>query len=119
MRVPCDASADDDGRRNIELLAGEIDRLDRLDALQLVDGQGMAVDTVAAERRVTWPNITQSATTNCMRAGNSLESRDLGVLEGSCKSDHARHVSAKQGEVVAGQAASERMQTYVKQFPGV
>ena len=58
MRVPCDASADDDGRRNIEPLAGEIDRLDGLDALQLVDGQGMAVDTVAAERRVTWPAVT-------------------------------------------------------------
>ena len=60
MRVPCDASAGDDGRRNIEPLAREIDRLDRLDALQLVDGQGMAVDTVAAERRVTWPNITHA-----------------------------------------------------------
>ena len=68
---------------------------------------------------VTLPNIKQSATTNCMRAGNSLESRDLGVLEGGCKSDHARHVSAELGEVVVGQAASERMQTYVKQFPGV
>mmetsp|Transcript_37279 Transcript_37279/g.98869 ORF Transcript_37279/g.98869 Transcript_37279/m.98869 type:complete len:204 (-) Transcript_37279:1228-1839(-) len=50
MRVPCDAGADDDGRRNIELLAGEIDRLDGLDALQLVDGQGMAVDTQRGER---------------------------------------------------------------------
>ena len=49
MRVPCDASADDDDRRNFELLAGEIDRLHGLDAIQLVDGQGMAVDAVAAE----------------------------------------------------------------------
>ena len=58
MRVPCDAGADDDGRRNFEPLAGEIDRLDGLDAFQLVDGQGMTIGTVAAEKRVTWPNIT-------------------------------------------------------------
>ena len=55
---------------------------------------------------VTLPNIKQSATTNCMRAGNSLESRDLGVLEGGCESNHARHVFAVIGEVVLGQAAS-------------
>ena len=58
MRVPCDAGADDDGRRALEPLVGEIDRLDSLDAFQLVDGQGMAVDTVTAEKCVTWPNIT-------------------------------------------------------------
>ena len=58
MRVPCDAGTDDDGRCNIEPLAGEIYRLNRLDAFQLVDGQGMAIDTAAAERRVTWPTVT-------------------------------------------------------------
>ena len=58
MRVPCDAGTDDDGRCNIEPLAGEIDRLNGLDAFQLVDGQGMAIDTAAAERRVTWPTVT-------------------------------------------------------------
>ena len=52
MRIPCDAGADDDGRRDAELLAREIDRLDGLDALQLVDGQGVAADAVAAERQV-------------------------------------------------------------------
>ena len=52
MRVPRNAGADDDGGRNAELLAREIDRLDGLDALQLVDGQGVAVDAVAADRHV-------------------------------------------------------------------
>jgi hypothetical protein len=49
VRVPRDASADDDGGLNTETLAGEIDRLDGLDALQLVDGQGVAIDTVVAQ----------------------------------------------------------------------
>ena len=85
MRVPCDAGTDDDGRCNIEPLAGEIDRLNGVDAFQLVDGQGMAIDTAAAERRVTWPNITHAR-----KAGsNSLESRDLRALEHGCESNHA------------------------------
>mmetsp|Transcript_14519 Transcript_14519/g.38360 ORF Transcript_14519/g.38360 Transcript_14519/m.38360 type:complete len:415 (-) Transcript_14519:194-1438(-) len=33
-----------------------------------------------------------------------IESRDLGVLDGGCESDHARHVLAVVGEVVASQA---------------
>ena len=103
MRVPCDAGTDDDGRCNIEPLAGEIDRLNGLDAFQLVDGQGMAIDTAAAERRVTWPAITQQPTWG----GYSLQIDNLGVLEGGCESDHTRHVPAKAGEVVIGQAVSE------------
>ena len=39
-------------------------------------------------------------------SSNSLESRDLGVLQGGCESNHARHVFAVIGEVVLGQAAS-------------
>ena len=39
-------------------------------------------------------------------SSNSLESRDLGVLQGGCESNHARHVFAAIGEVVLGQAAS-------------
>ena len=31
----------------------------------------------------------------------------MGVLEGGCESDHTRHVPAKAGEVVIGQAVSE------------
>ena len=85
MRVPCDAGTDDDGRCNIEPLAGEIDRLNGLDAFQLVDGQGMAIDTAAAERRVTWPAVTQLQTW----VGSSLQIGDLGVLEGGCESLHA------------------------------
>ena len=49
VRVPCDTSADDDGGRIAKLLAREIDELDSLDALQLVNGQGVAVDTVVAD----------------------------------------------------------------------
>ena len=48
-RVPCDASAYDDGGSQTELLLGQINRLDCLKAIQLVDAQGMAVDAVAAE----------------------------------------------------------------------
>ena len=103
MRVPCDAGADDDGRRNLEPRAGEIDRLDGLDAFQLVNGQGMTIDTVAAERRVTWPAITQQPTWG----GDSLQIDNLGVLEGGCESDHNRHVPPVVGEVVIGQAVSE------------
>ena len=55
-------------------------------------------------RSVTLPNITHAR-----KAGsNSLESRDLRVLEHGCESEHARHVFAEVGEVVVGQAASER-----------
>ena len=49
VRIPCDASADDDGGRNFEVLAREINRLDSLDALQLVNGQAVAVNAVAAD----------------------------------------------------------------------
>ena len=78
MRVPCDAGADDDGRRALEPLVGEIDRLDSLDAFQLVDGQGMAVDTVAAERRVTWPNVAPPAKYATTSATYLSETSDLG-----------------------------------------
>ena len=106
MRVPCAAGADDDGRRNIERLAGEIDRLDGLGALQLIDGQGMAIDTVTAERRVTVPAVTRQLTWG----GDSLQIDNLGVLEGGCESNHARHVSSIVGEVVVGQAESKSRQ---------
>ena len=60
VRVPCNASANDDGRRDPETLAREIDRLHGLDALQLVDGQWVAIDTATTERRASEPNVTLS-----------------------------------------------------------
>ena len=58
MRVPCDACADDDSRCDLESLVREIDRLDGLDALQLVDGQWVAIDTVTTERRASGPTMS-------------------------------------------------------------
>ena len=55
VHVPHNASTDDDGRRDAEPLIREIDRLDGLDALQLLDGQGVAVDTAATQKSVTSP----------------------------------------------------------------
>ena len=60
VRVPCDASADDDGGCDPKLLAREIDGLDSLDALQLVDGQGVAIDAAATKGSVTPPYVTQA-----------------------------------------------------------
>ena len=48
------------------------------------------------------PAVTQLRTW----VANSLQTGDLGVLEGGCESDHARHV-ATVTEVVTGQAVSE------------
>ena len=43
-RILLDAGRDDDAGGDTELLAGQVDRLDRLDALELVDRQRVAVD---------------------------------------------------------------------------
>ena len=55
VRVPCDASADDDGGCDPKLLAREIDGLKSLDAVQLVNGQGVAINTAATKGSVTPP----------------------------------------------------------------
>ena len=55
-----------------------------------------------ARQRVTWPNVTRLQ----MWVANSLQTGDLGVLEGGCESDLARHVLTV-AEVVIGQAMSE------------
>ena len=52
---------------------------------------------------MTEPAVTQQPTWG----GDSLQIDNLGVLEGGCESDHARHVPAGVGEVVLGQAVSE------------
>ena len=39
-----------------------------------------------------------------------LEVSNLGVLEGGCQGNHARHVFATVGEVVTGQAESKSRQ---------
>ena len=49
------------------------------------------------------PTVTQQPTWG----GDLLQIDNLGVLEGGCESDHTRHVPAKVGEVVIGQAMSE------------
>ena len=49
---------------------------------------------------VTWPAVTQLRTW----VANSLQIGDLGVFEGGCESDYARHVFATVCEVVLGQA---------------
>ena len=62
------------------------------------------------------PNITRLR--NRVRkptSSNSLESRDLGVLQGGCESNHARHVFAVIGEVVLGQAASTSEREFARQ----
>ena len=51
---------------------------------------------------VTAPTVTQLRTW----VANSLQTGDLGVLEGGCESNHARHVAIV-AEVVLGQAVSE------------
>ena len=74
---------------------------------EVVIGQAMSewarVSTLSGFRSVTWPAVTQLQTW----VANSLQTGDLGVLEGGCESDHARHVFAIVGEVVTGQAVSE------------
>jgi hypothetical protein len=47
---------------------------------------------------------------------NSLQTGDLGVFEGSCESDHARHVFAILGEVVTSQAEGTWKQTHFERF---
>ena len=58
MLIPCDTSANDESGRNSESLAREIDRLNGLDALQLLDGQRVAIDTVTTERHASGPDVT-------------------------------------------------------------
>ena len=54
---------------------------------------------------MTWPAVTQLQTW----VANSLQIDNLGVFEGGCESDHARHV-ATVAEVIIGQAMSKWVQ---------
>ena len=47
MLIASDAGSDDDRRCNSELLAREINRLDSLDAFELIDGERVAIHTAA------------------------------------------------------------------------
>ena len=47
MLIASDAGCDDDRRCNSELLAREINRLDSLDAFELIDGERVAIHTAA------------------------------------------------------------------------
>ena len=48
----------------------------------------MAVDTVVAERRVTWPDVTRAAELG----SGLLQIGDIGVLERRSDRDHAGHI---------------------------
>jgi hypothetical protein len=61
---------------------------------------------------VTGPAVTQLQTW----VANSLQTGDLGVLEGGCERDHARHVPAEVGEVVICQAGGKWRQMHIKRF---
>ena len=56
---------------------------------EAIIGQAMSewvqVSTSSGFRNVTWPAVTQRE----QAPSNSLETRDLGVLEDGCESDHA------------------------------
>ena len=67
---------------------------------------------MSAFRSVTEPAVTQLRTW----VGHSLQTGDLGVLEGGCQSLHARHVFAIVGEVVPSQAEGKWKQTHVERF---
>ena len=47
MFIASDTGSNDDRRCNSELLAGEINRLDSLDAFELIDGERIAIHTAA------------------------------------------------------------------------
>ena len=47
MLIASDAGSNDDRRCNSELLAGEINRLDSLDAFELINGERVAIHTAA------------------------------------------------------------------------
>eukprot|EP00966_Prymnesium_polylepis_P194398 4506791-Prymnesium_polylepis.2 len=63
-------------------------------------------------RCVKAPAVTQLRTW----VGNSLQTGDLGVLEGGCEGDHARRVFAIVGEVVISQAEGKWKQTHGERF---
>ena len=52
MLIASDAGSDDDRRCNSELLAREINRLDSLDAFELIDGERVAIHTAATVAEV-------------------------------------------------------------------
>ena len=58
------------------------------------------------------PAVTQLRTW----VANSLQTGDLGVLEGGCESLHAPHGFAFVGEVVTSQAEGKWKQTHVERF---
>ena len=47
MFIASDIGSNDDRRCNSELLAGEINRLDSLDAFELIDAERVAIHTAA------------------------------------------------------------------------
>eukprot|EP00966_Prymnesium_polylepis_P318960 7367013-Prymnesium_polylepis.1 len=66
-------------------------------------------------RNVTWPAVTQLPTW----VGSSLQTGDLGVLEGGSESNHGRHVFAIVGKVVPSQAEGKWKQRTLSGFRSV
>ena len=61
MFIASDAGSDDDRRCNSKLLAGEINRLDSLDAFELIDGERVAIHTAAT----VLERVRQAALAHC------------------------------------------------------
>ena len=60
MLIASDAGCNDDRRCNSEAIAREINRLDSLDAFELIDGERVALHTAAKAR-----SVGQTALTHC------------------------------------------------------
>ena len=81
-RVGCDEAGDDGGGEDSEALAGEVDRLDRLLAPKLLDGERVTVETanITSERSVHW--CQRLLTVDKRVCGGVLErGEDLVLLE--------------------------------------
>ena len=72
--------------------------------------------SAAAVKSVISPYVAKPRASRIVRV-DSLQIRDLGVLQGSSEYFHTRHVLANVGEVVLGQAAdSKRRDVCAKRF---
>ena len=77
--IPLDAARDDDGGRDAEPFAGEVDLLGRLCALELVDLKRVTIDTAKGEAcRVSAGADTKA---NTLRAAGALQAFDLRLRE--------------------------------------
>ena len=71
MLIASDAGSDEDRRCNAEVLAREINRLDSLDAFELIDGERVAIHAAATVAEVCEITPTSSANQSVSIAGDS------------------------------------------------